>query len=191
MAYRPKNPSRADEPAGGAQIPFGVRLLALLAGTVFLLLSAKSVRQDYQLYYKLTHLDELYTATPAKWIKLDVRRDASGSDEFYADILFDADVNGTSVWGWRLSLEEIPGDSAYWVSRLAPYRVGDTVTAYVNPQDPKDSFIERKTDGVQRVISKALLGVAFGLFGGTLVVLSLLGFLRRPSGAGPGGKKRK
>lgn len=190
MAYRPKNPVPADQAANGS-IPFGVRLLAFLAGTVFLLLSAKSVTQDYRLYYKLTHLDELYDAVPAKWLKLDVRRDASGSDDFYADILFDADVNGTSVWGWRLSLEETPGDSAYWVSRLAPYRVGDTVTAYVNPLDPKDSFIERKSDGVQRVISKALLGAAFGLFGGTLVILSLLGFLRRPSGAGPDGKKRK
>jgi|GEM_PF-1429518 len=184
-AYRPKSPTPTDEPAAG--VPFGVRLLALLAGTVFLLLSAKSVKQDYELYYKLTHLNEIYTAVPATWLKLDVRRDASGDDEFYADILFDANVNGTSVWGWRLSLEEIPGDSAYWASRLAPYRVGDTVTAYVNPKDPKDSFIEQKSDGVQRVISKALLGVAFGLFGGTLVVLSLMGFLKKPAS---GNKKR-
>jgi len=190
MAYRPKNPSPIADSSGSAQIPFGVRLLALLAGTVFLLLSAKSVMQDYKLYHKLTHLDELYDATPAKWLKLDVRRDASGSDEYYADILFDANVNGTSVWGWRLSLEEIPGDSAYWVSRLAPYRVGDTVTAYVNPLDPKDSFIERKTDGVQRVISKALMGLAFGLFGGTLVILSLMGFLRKPSGEGKSKKTK-
>jgi hypothetical protein len=189
MAYRPKNPSSSDEPITGSTIPFGVRLLALLAGLVFLLLSGKSVKQDFDLGYKLTHLEDLYVAVPAKWLKVDVRRDASGSDEFYADILFDMNVKGQSVWGWRLSLEEIPGDSAYWVTRLAPYRVGDTVTAYVNPLDPKDSFIEQKTDGIHRVISKALLGAAFGLFGGTLVVLSLLGFLRKASGEGK--KKRK
>lgn len=189
-AYRPKPPSPADEPAGSAGVPFGVRLLALLAGTVFLLLSGKSVVQDYQLYYKLTHLDELYVATPATWLKVEVRRDASGSAEYYPDILFDANVSGQSVWGWRLSLEETPGDSAYWVARLAGYKVGDTVTAYVNPNDPKDSFIEKKTDGVQRILSKAMLGAAFGLFGGTLVVLSALGFLRGAMGSrGKPGKR--
>jgi hypothetical protein len=192
MAYRPKNPSPTEQgDAGNASIPFGVRLLALLAGTVFLLLSAKSVTQDLRLYYKLTHLDELYVPTPATWLKVDIRRDASGKFEYYPDILFDAPVNGQSVWGWRLSLEEMPGDSAYWVSRLAPYHVGDTVTAYVNPLDPKDSFIEKKHEGVQRVISKALLGAAFGLFGGTLVVLALLGFLRKAGASGPGGGKVK
>ena len=188
--YRPKSPSPAEEPAAGASVPFGVQLLALLAGLVFLLLAGKSVLQDYRLGYKLTHLDEVYETAPAKWLKVDVRRDASGSDEFYPDILFDANVNGQSVWGWRLSLEEIPGDSAYWAARLAPYRVGDTVTAYVNPLDPKDSFIEPKTDGIRRLISKAIMGVAFGLFGGTLVVLSLLGFLRRPrASSGTAGSK--
>lgn len=188
-SYRPQNPGSASEPAG-APVPFGVRLLALLAGAVFLLLSAKSVMQDYRLYYKLTHLDQLYTATPATWIKVDVRRDASGSNEFYPDILFDAAVNGASVWGWRLSLEEEPADSAYWANRLSAYRVGDSVTAYVNPLDPKDSFIEKKTGGVQRVLSKAMLGAAFGLFGGTLVVLSILGLVRRPAGAGPRGARK-
>lgn len=77
------------------------------------------------------------------------------------------------------------------MNRLSSYRVGDTVTAYVNPLDPKDSFIEKKTAGVQRVLSKAMLGAAFGLFGGTLVVLSILGFVRRPTGAGPDGGKKK
>lgn len=191
-SYRPKNPDARSD-ATGAHVPFGVRLLALLAGTVFLLLSVKSVMQDYRLYYKLTHLDELYEAVPAVMLKVDVRRDESGHDEFYPDILFDARVQGNSVWGWRLSLEENPADSAYWVERLAPYRVGDTVTAYVNPDDPKDSFLEKKSEGLQRVLSKAVLGAAFGLFGGTLVVLSIIGFLRRPAGADAknGGRKKR
>jgi hypothetical protein len=191
MSYRPPSGPAKYEADGPSSIPFGVRLLALLAGIVFLLLSGKSVLQDYRLYYKLTHLDQLYEAVPARWLKVEVRRDASGSAEFYPDILFDADLNGQSVWGWRLSLEEIPGDSAYWVSRLAPYRAGDTVTAYVNPLDPKDSFIEKKTDGTQRVFSKALLGSAFGLFGGTLVILSLSGWLRTLARSGKAGKKKK
>lgn len=180
--YRPSSsptptPSTG-EPSG---VPFGVTLLAFLAGIVFLSLSAKSVSQDVRLIYRLTHLDRFYEPVPAKWLKVDVRRDASGSDDFYADILFDANVRGTSVWGWQLSLEETPSDSAYWVERLKSYRVGDTVTAYVSRSDPKDSFIEHKTGGIQRVVSKALLGSTFGLFGGTLVVLSLLGWLRKKS----------
>lgn len=175
-SYRPKSP--APEPRENATVPFGVRLLALLAGMLFLLLSAKSVMQDYRLYHKLTHLDELYEAVPATILKADVRRDASGRDEFYPDVLFDARVQGNSVWGWRLSLEETPADSAYWADRLSSYRVGDTVTAYVNPDDPQDSFLEKKSEGLQRVLSKGLLGTAFGLFGGTLVILALQGFLR-------------
>lgn len=196
MSYRPQNPS-PEQRADGATIPFGVRLLALLAGTVFLLLAGKSVMQDYRLYYKLTHLDELYEDAPATWLKVEVRRDASGRDEFYPDILFDAHVNGTSIWGWRLSLEEGPADSAYWVERLASYHVGDSVTAYVNPDDPKDSFIEKKSAGMQRILSKGILGLAFGLFGATLIVLALQSFLRRPARANttdgkvPQGNQRK
>ncbi len=191
MSYRPKTP--APDTRDSASVPFGVRLLALLAGTVFLLLSTKSMLQDYRLYHKLTHLDELYDAVPATLLKVDIRRDEAGSPDFYPDILFDANVGGTSVWGWRLSLEEAPGDSAYWLERLAPYRVGDTVTAYVNPQDPKDSFLEQKSDGVQRVLSKGMLGAAFGLFGGTLVVLSILGLVRRPveTKTDRGGRKKR
>lgn len=182
MAYRPPSSSTptpsTNEPSG---VPFGVTLLAFLAGIVFLSLSFKSVVQDVRLAYRLTHLEKFYAPMPAKWLKLDVRRDASGSKDFYADILFDANVDGTSVWGWQLSLEESPNDSAYWVERLKGYRVGDTVTAWVSRVDPKDSFVELKTGGIQRVVSKALLGATFGLFGGTLVILSVLGFLRKPA----------
>jgi hypothetical protein len=179
-SYRPSSsptplPSTG-EPSG---VPFGVSLLAFLAGVVFLMLSGKSVWQDVQLANRLTHLEKFYEPVPAKWLKVAIRRDASGSDEFYPDILFDANVRGTSVWGWQLSLEETPADSAYWVERLKRYRVGDTVTAYVSPVDPKDSFIERKTGGIQRILSKMMLGLAFGLFGGTLVVLSLVGWVRK------------
>lgn len=180
-SYRPRTPSPADEPAGNGAVPFGVQLLAFLAGLLFLILATKSVVQDVRLYHKLSNLETVYEAVPATWLKVGIRRDASGSDEFYPDILFDADVDGRSVWGWRLSLEEGPADSAYWVARLADYRTGDTVTAYVNPRDPEDSFVEPRTEGVQRVLAKVMLGAAFGLFGGTLVVLSVLGWLRKPA----------
>jgi len=190
MAYRPKAPT-PEETSSSGSAPLGVRLLALLVGTVFLLMAGKSVVRDFRQYYKLTPLDELYVATPATWLKVEVRRDASGAADFYPDVLFDARVDGQSVWGWRLSFEEAPRDSAYWAARLAGYKVGDTVTAFVNPRDPKDAFIEKKSEGVPRIVSKTMLGAAFGLFGATLVVLSVPGFLRRPADTGhKGGKPR-
>jgi hypothetical protein len=177
MTYRPKAPAPEEPPASGS-VPFGVQLLAFLAGMVFLLLSGKSVTQDVRLIHRLKNLDAYYEPVPAKWIKVEVRRDTSGKSDYYPDVLFDANVHGASVWGWRLSLEEAPDDSQTWAKRLANYRVGDTVTAWVDRHDPKDSFIEKRNDGLQRVLSKALLGGAFGLFGATLVVLSLFGWIR-------------
>lgn len=177
MAYRPKAPAPEEAPASGS-VPFGVQLLAFLAGAVFLLLSGKSVTQDVRLIHRLRNLDAYYEPVPAKWIKVEVRRDTSGKSDYYPDVLFDANVRGTSVWGWRLSLEEAPGDSLHWAKRLANYRVGDTVTAWVGRENPKDSFIEKRSDGLQRVFSKALLGVAFGLFGATLLILAVVGWIR-------------
>jgi hypothetical protein len=190
MAYRPQSGPSPDEHDAPSSVPFGVQLLAFLAGTVFLLLAGKSVLQDARLVHRMKNLESYYEPVPAKWLKVEVRRDASGSNEFYPDVLFDANVNGASVWGWRLSLEEKPADSAYWAGRLANYRVGDTVTAWVDRKNPKDSFIEMRAEGAQRVFSKMLLGAAFGLFGATLVVIAVGGWIRAGFGnATP--KKRK
>ncbi|HEX2613231.1 MAG TPA: DUF3592 domain-containing protein [Fibrobacteria bacterium] len=191
MAYRPSANAPVEPPSSSGSVPFGVQLLAFLAGLVFLLLSGKSVMQDARLIDRLRHLDAYYEAVPATWLKVEVRRDTSGKSDYYPDVLFDANVHGQSVWGWRLSLEEAPGDSQQWAQRLAKYRVGDTVTAWVDRQDPKNSFIEKRNDGLQRVLSKALLGAAFGLFGATLVVLALYGWVRAGFGRKPSAAKRK
>ena len=182
MSYRPPSGPAKHESDGPSSVPFAVQLLGFLAGAVILMLAGKSVLQDWRLAHKLTHLDALYEAVPATWVKVAVRRDASGDAEFYPDVLFDYHVGGKSVWGWRFSLEETPHDSAYWAERLASYAVGDTVTAFVNPKDPKDSFVEKKTEGTTyRIRLRAFMGLAFCLFGGTLVVLALSGWLRNSS----------
>ena len=191
MTYRPSASGPDEGPSSSGSVPFGVQLLAFLAGMVFLLLSGKSVLQDARLVHRMKNLDAYYEPVPAKWIKVEVRRDTSGKNDYYPDVLFDANVRGTSVWGWKLSLEEAPADSQTWVKRLANYRVGDTVTAWVDRKDPKDSFIEKRNDGLQRVFSKALLGAAFGLFGATLVVLAAVGWIRAGFGQAASSGKNK
>jgi hypothetical protein len=189
-SYRPPSGPAKHEADGPSSVPFGVQLLAFLAGFLILLMAGKSVLEDYRLGYKLTHLDEIYEPVTATWLKVDTRRDAKDPDAHYPDVLFEYFVDGKSVWGWRLSLEERPSDSATWNARLAGYAVGDTVTAYVNPRDPKDSFVEKKTEPVNRLMTRAILGAAFGLFGGTLVVLALSGWLRKAARSGKAAKKK-
>jgi hypothetical protein len=170
-----------DETSGDAApgIPFGVQLLAIIAGLVILVMGAKSIGQDYRDIHKMTHLDSEYQALPGKWLQVNVRQDASNSAKFYPDVLFEYFVQGKSVWGWRLSLEEHPHGREYWAKRLAGYKVGDTVTVHVSPADAKDSFVEMKTDGIFRPLLKSLVGVAFCIFGGLLLFIPLGGWAKK------------
>lgn len=182
--YRPKPP--APEPAVAGGVPFGVQLLAFLAGVLILVMAGKSAVQDFTFAHRLTHLDDYYEPVPARWLKLDVRRDASGDADFYPDVLYAMSTGDTTTWGWRLSMEEIPRDSLFWVERLSGYRVGDTVTAYMRPGDPKDAFVEARTDGSPyRIRLRGVMGLAFCLFGGTLVVLAVTGWIRAATGGTP------
>jgi hypothetical protein len=175
--YTPgQTPDEPPETTGS--IPFGVKLLAVIAGIVILVMGAESMRQDYREIRKLTHLDTDYRAQPGTWVQVKVRQDSSGSGKFYPDVLFEYFVGGKSVWGWRLSLEEHPRPEGYWENRLAGYRVGDTVTVHVNPLDAKDSFVEMKTDGLIRPLLKGLVGLAFCVFGAFLLFIPLGGWLR-------------
>lgn len=180
--YTPANGS--DEPAeqGGGGVPFGVQLLAVIAGLIILVLGAKSVLQDYDAIHKLTHLDTEYKATPAKWVQVKVRQDTTGNGEYYPDVLFEYFTpEGKSVWGWKLSLEEIAKPEAYWKERLKEYRVGDTVTAHYNPKrptDPNESFVEMRHDGLLRPLLKGAVGVAFCLFGAFLVIVPIAGWMK-------------
>ena len=191
MPYRPKPPAPEPSPASGG-VPFGVQLLAFLAGVLILLLAGKSAVQDFRLAHKLTHLEDYYEPARARWLKLDIRRDASGDAEFYPDVLYEMFLGDSTVWGWRFSMEEAPRDSLFWVGRLATYRVGDAVIAQVNPGNPKDAFIEPVVDGsVYRIRLRGVMGLAFCLFGGTLVVLAVAGWVRRPTVRGTPDARRK
>lgn len=171
--------SVSDGEEGIVRTPAGVRWLALLAGLLIAGLGAKSVSQDIRIIHKLTHLDALYPPLPAKFLKVDVRNDSLGkSSDWYPDVLFEYFVDGKSVWGWRFSFEEEPQSKAYWEARLRNYQLGAHVTAYVNPLDPKDSFLEKKRDGLARPILKALLGMGFSLAGILLFGLTVWGWIR-------------
>ena len=132
--------SVSDREEGEVRTPAGVRWLALLAGLLIAGLGAKSVLLDYSLINKLTHLDEFYRPLPAKFLKVDVRRDTSGNrNDWYPDVLFEYFVDGKSIWGWRLSYEEEPKPRAYWEERLARYTVGANVPVFYFAAEPKES----------------------------------------------------
>ena len=157
--------------------PVGVHLIALIAGVILIVLGWKSLTDDYRLLHKLTHLDEVYRPMPSKMLQVASRRDSLESgDKYYPDVLFEYFVDGKSIWGWRFSYEEEPRRKAYWERRLASYHPGDTVTAYVDPANPKDSFIEKKTDSLIRPLLKALLAGVFVLFGGLLFAIPAMTF---------------
>jgi hypothetical protein len=163
----------ADETSGDTSpgIPFGVQLLAVIAGIVIFVMGVESILQDYRVIRSHTHLETEYTQMKGTWIQVKVRQDSSSSGKYYPDVLFEYFPEGKSVWGWRLSLEEHPKGEGYWEERLNNYKVGDTVTVHVRPGDPKDSFVEPRTDGIFRYLLKGLVGVGFCAFGGLLVLI--------------------
>jgi hypothetical protein len=170
--------SEAPEPETPASIPLGVRILSFLCGLVVAYLGFKSARQDWQFIDKLTHLDA-FVETPGRFLQVQVRRDSSGTGEFYPDVLYEYFVDGRSVWGWRLSYEDEPKPETYWKERLGRYSVGDTAPVYYNPAQPKDSIVEKKRDSLYRVFMKMGLGILFCAAGVLLAVLPLLSWLRR------------
>jgi hypothetical protein len=175
-----------DETSGDASpgIPFGVQLLAVVAGIVIFVMGVESILQDYRIVRSLTHLKTEYDTMTGTWLQLKVRRDSSSSGKFYPDVLFEYFPEGKSVWGWRFSLEEHPKAEGYWEERLKRYKVGDTVTVHVRPSDPKDSFIEPRTDGIFRYLLKGLVGVGFCVFGAILVLIPVGGWLKRKRKSG-------
>lgn len=170
---------QAPKPPDDTQsLPSGVRVISLIAGVILLVLGWKSLVSDCHLLYKFTHLDSEYRPTPAKILQVKLRRDTNETgDKYYPDVLFEYFIDGKSVWGWRFSYEEEPRRKAYWENRLGRYHPGDAVTAHVNPDDFKDSFIEEKTDSLLRTLIKALVAGGFVVLGGLLFSIPVLAFL--------------
>lgn len=176
-------PSDGREPEAPASTPFGVQLLSFLCGLLVAYLGAKSALQDGRLIRKLTHLEE-FTETPGRFLQVQVRRDSSGSGEYYPDVLYEYFVDGKSIWGWRLSYEDEPRPEAYWKERLAAagYAAGVTVPVYYNPAEPKDSIVEKKRDSLYRVVMKMGLGILFLAAGLLLAILPAAAWIRKGFG---------
>ena len=174
MSYKPPTESAEDIQS----LPLGVRLISLFAGIILLVLGWKSLVPDYKLIQKMTHLDQYYQPTPGKMLQVAIRGDTlSHGKKCYPDVLFEYFVDGQSVWGWRFSYEDEPRRKTLWEKRLGSYHVGESVTVYVNPNDAKDSFIEKKRDSILRPVLKALLAAAFMTFGAFLFSIPTFAFV--------------
>jgi nitrogen fixation protein len=177
--YRPASGETQGKPdprdSGG--LPGGVIALSLGAGLLFAWMGLRSANKDYADLKRLTAA-ESYAATPAHWLKVGVRHDTAGSTEdFYPDVLYEYFVNGESIWGWRLSYEDLPHAKPFWDMRLKPYRVGDTVTVYVSPKDKKEAIVEKRNDGLFRPYLKVAMGLAFAAVGLALLSIPILTWL--------------
>lgn len=166
------------EPDSTGSVPQGVQLLAFLCGLVVAWLGFKSAWQDWTIIDKLNHL-ERYSETPGRILHVKVRRDTTGSGEWYPDVMYEYFIEDKSIWGWRLSYEEEPKEKSYWEGRLAAYDSGAAVTVYYDPDLPKDSILEKKRDSLYRIWLKLGLGTAFLAAGLGLASLSISGWLRR------------
>lgn len=144
--------------------PWGVLLLAFLSGIFIAYFGLKSTLEDIHELKHLTSFDT-YTATEGRFLQVKTRADTASPEDYYPDILFEYFVNGKSIWGWRLSYEEVNKPKAYWENRLRNYTVNQKTTVYYNPLDPKDSMVEKKNDGLLKPILKLLGGLAFVIFG--------------------------
>lgn len=164
--YRPASgDTEAKESREGGAVPAGVIWLCLGAGLLFSWMGARSAEKDYADLKRLTSV-ESYRATPARWLKVAVRHDSTGSaEDHHPDVLYEYFVKGESIWGWRLSYEDLPHAKTFWEMRLKPYRVGDTVTAYVSPLDKKEAVIEKRNDGLLRPYLKVAMSLAFAGLG--------------------------
>jgi Protein of unknown function (DUF3592) len=169
---------RQEEAENSAGTPIGVQVLSFLCGLVVVFLGFKSIYQDYTSIKKLTHLDQ-FVETQGKFLQIKVRHDSTGSpDEFYPDVLYEYFVDGKSIWGWRLSYEEMPESRSFWENRLKKYAVGSTVSVFYNPALPKDAIVEKKYDSLYRTWMKMLLGFGFFLAGMVLAVLPTLNLIK-------------
>ena len=144
--------------------PFGVLLLAFFCGIFITYYGIKSTREDIRDIKHLTSFDT-FIPTEGKMLQVKTRCDTANHEDYYPDILFEYFVNQKSIWGWRLSYEEITQSKAYWEKRLQPYGVNQKVVVYYNPADPKDSLLEKKSDGLLRPLLKLSGGLAFVIFG--------------------------
>ncbi len=167
----------------------GVQFLAFAVGIVLIVLGLGSLRQDWKGMRQLTNLEDLLE-TEGRVLKAEVRSDTSGAeDEFYPDMLFEYFIDGKSVWGWRLSLEEKAQPREYWVKRLEKYRVDDRIPVYFDRENPAYSMLEKRNDGLFRPLLSLTVSGGFTLFGLLLALVPLSAWMARFRNRKPGESK--
>ena len=95
-------------------------------------------------------------------------------------------VDGKKYEGDRLAISQVSSNNYDHQRHLAnKYKKGDAVTAYVSPDDPRKSVLEKKSGGLGDIGAMAFMGL-FGVVGFAIIVAGLwmtLSFLRGSNGA--------
>ena len=102
--------------------------------------------------------------------------ESRGSSDYYVQIEFTYQFQGTQYTGDQLfpgSISQSYDTRSDAQSAIEPYEAGETVTAYVDPADPSDGFLERQT------ITSPFEFMAIGGLGLLLTALNAIG-ARKP-----------
>ena len=178
----PAPPAVGGRPAAPPRAPMGpvrrwtLRLFtaaALLAGVTLALIGIRMQREQSA---------ELRTWRPTRALvvfdSLNVWHDRRGQDRVRPVVRYRFAMNGRTYASERVWPIGRRGSRAWGDSLLRANRVGDSVTAYVNPADPRRAYLDRTpTSAPTEVIE----------FGTALAVAGLLGLwgTRRALGTGP------
>ena len=102
--------------------------------------------------------------------------ESRGSSDYYVQVAFTYQYQGTAYTGDQLfpgSISRSYDTRSAAESAIEPYEPGETVTAYVDPTDPREGFLERQT------ITSPFEFIAIGGIGLLVTTLNAVG-ARRP-----------
>lgn len=130
-----------------------------------------------------------YVPVPAKVLYSDMYSFRSGGrhphTSYSVRVGYEYTINGKKYESDRLAISQISSNNYDHQRHLAnKYKKGDAVTAYVSPDDPRKSVLE-KSSGLGDIGAMAFMGL-FGVVGFAIIVAGLwmtLSFLRGSNGA--------
>jgi len=96
-----------------------------------------------------------------------VQKPSRGREAYVPTVTFRYRFQGTDYTSDRIFPKRSQpeyNDRSTAESRLAPYRIGDCVTAYVDPDDPGAAFLENSRSG--KPVGAIVFGLALSLFSG-------------------------
>ncbi len=180
--------SRTDKPAGvvGKVFMSFFFLLFLAAGCFFFYLMYQGVRQTYATYS--------WTAVPATVVESDVLVEPPGFDEtrpYLFTVTYEYKVGGKL----HRSTNHQDGyeghrDYADADALRRRYAAGAAATAYVNPANPADAVLERKSPWGALALGFPLIFIFIGA-GGIYGTWMLGGKTKAQAGKAPGGKTKR